>query len=75
MVVPRYTRSLASFPVISIASVDEGVGAEESASRRVVVSHEAHEPLVRSFYFLGKIYERHGEMEKARFRVQRFYDY
>ncbi len=32
-------------------------------------------PYVRSFYFLGKIYENRGEMEKARQYYGRFYDY
>ena len=32
-------------------------------------------PYVRSFYFLGKIHENRGEMEKAREYYQRFYEY
>jgi tetratricopeptide (TPR) repeat protein len=32
-------------------------------------------PYVRSFYFLGKIHENRGEMEKAREHYRRFYDY
>jgi hypothetical protein len=30
---------------------------------------------VRSFYFLGKIHENRGEMEKAREYYRRFYEY
>jgi tetratricopeptide (TPR) repeat protein len=32
-------------------------------------------PYVRSFYFLGKIHENRGEMEKAREYYRRFYEY
>jgi hypothetical protein len=32
-------------------------------------------PYVRSFYFLGKIYEKRGEMEKSRQYHKRFYEY
>ncbi len=32
-------------------------------------------PYVRSFYFLGKIYENRGEMEKARHYYGRYYEY
>jgi tetratricopeptide (TPR) repeat protein len=32
-------------------------------------------PYVRSFYFLGKIYENRGDMEKARHYYQRFVDF
>jgi serine/threonine protein kinase/tetratricopeptide (TPR) repeat protein len=32
-------------------------------------------PFVRSFYFLGKIHENRGDMEKARHYYQQFYDY
>jgi tetratricopeptide (TPR) repeat protein len=32
-------------------------------------------PFVRSFYFLGRIYETRGETEKAREYYRRFYDY
>ena len=32
-------------------------------------------PYVRSFYFLGKIHENRGDMEKAREYYGRFYEY
>jgi tetratricopeptide (TPR) repeat protein len=32
-------------------------------------------PYVRSFYFLGKIHENRGEMDKARGYYRRFYEY
>lgn len=32
-------------------------------------------PYARSFYFLGKIHENRGEVEKARECYRRFYDY
>jgi tetratricopeptide (TPR) repeat protein len=32
-------------------------------------------PYVRSFYFLGKIHENRGEMDKAREYYRRFYEY
>jgi hypothetical protein len=32
-------------------------------------------PYVRSFYFLGKIHENRGEMEKAGEYYRRFYEY
>jgi hypothetical protein len=32
-------------------------------------------PYVRSFYYLGKIYEQQGELEKARKHYRPFFDY
>ncbi len=47
--------------------------------RRVAESTNEHVgwpiPYVRSFYYLGKIHESRGEMEKARESYRRFYEF
>ena len=57
-------------------------GDEESASRwfRRITELTTERlnwpiPYVRCFYFLGKIHENRGEMEKAREYYRRFYEY
>jgi len=64
------------------ASIDEWNIEDEKAAEwflRVAESTTEHVswpiPYVRSFYFLGKIHENRGEMEKAREYYRRFYEY
>jgi tetratricopeptide (TPR) repeat protein len=66
----------------SLASAYMASGDEDSASKwfqRIADSTTEHVdwpiPYVRSFYFLGKIHENQGDMEKAREHYHRFYEY
>jgi tetratricopeptide (TPR) repeat protein len=66
----------------SLASAYLAAGTEEKAAewyRRIIEAGvervEWPIPYVRSFYFLGKIHENRGEMEKARTYYRRFYEY
>ncbi|MFQ5788969.1 MAG: tetratricopeptide repeat protein, partial [Acidobacteriota bacterium] len=60
-----------------MAAGDEGKAAEWF--RRIVESSAEHVPFplryVRSFYFLGRIHENRGEMDKAREHHRRFVDF
>jgi tetratricopeptide (TPR) repeat protein len=66
----------------SLASTHLAAGDEGRAEpwfRRITESTSEHIwwpiPYVRSFYFLGKIHENRGEMEKARECYRRFHEY
>jgi tetratricopeptide (TPR) repeat protein len=66
----------------SLASAYMEAGDESKAAtwfQRVAESGAEHVwfpiPYVRSFYFLGKIHENRGDMEKAREYYRRFYEY
>ena len=66
----------------ALASAYLATGDEESAFRwfqRITDSTTEHLhwpiPFVRSSYYLGKIHESRGEMEKARTYYRRFYEY
>jgi serine/threonine protein kinase/tetratricopeptide (TPR) repeat protein len=66
----------------SLANAYLEAGDESKAAqwfRRITESGYEHIywpiPYVRSFYFLGKIHENRGEMDKAREYYRRFYDY
>jgi tetratricopeptide (TPR) repeat protein len=66
----------------SLASAYLAAGQEDQAAEwfgRIIESsiERNMSPIkyVRSFYFLGKIHENRGEMEKAREYYRRFYEY
>jgi tetratricopeptide (TPR) repeat protein len=81
---PRWFNSTSQHVPIwySLASAYLESGDEERAAewfQRIVESSIERTwwpiPYVRSFYFLGKIHENRGDMEKAREHYRRFYDY
>ncbi len=54
---------------------DEAVKSFERVAESTNEHTRSPVPYVRSFYFLGKIHENRGDMEKAREYYRRFYEF